>query len=125
MALISARIGRLHCLGLASMLGDITLAGWAPLAAEANTPASGGGWVAIPTRIDEIKVRYRPLGCKDGICNIEVQGLSPGEAISSESIDCKAMKIRNATSPVSTGWKTIAPGTADMEMATKVCQSRN
>lgn len=95
------------------------------MAAQANTPASGGGWVAIPTRIDEIKVRYRPLGCKDGICNIEVQGLSPGEAISSESIDCKAMKIRNATSPVSTGWKTIAPGTADMEMATRVCQSRN
>ena len=125
MALISARSGRLPRLGLASLLGAITLVGGSPLAAEANTPASNGGWIAIPTRIDEIKVRYRPLGCKDGICTIEVQGLSPGEAISSESIDCKAMKIRNATSPVSTGWKTIAPGTVDMEMAKKVCQSRD
>jgi hypothetical protein len=91
------------------------------MAAQANPAA--GAWIAIPTRVDELKVRYRPMGCKDGICAIEVQGLTRDEAISKESIDCKAMKIRNATSPVSTGWKTIAPGTVDMEMAHKVCHS--
>ena len=94
----------------------------AQLPALANTPDKQG-WIAIPTRVDEIKVRYRSMGCNDGICAVEVQGLTPDEAISKESIDCKAMKIRNATSPVSTGWKTIAPGTVDLEMARKVCQS--
>ena len=88
--------------------------------AMANTPP-GNGWIAIPTRVDEIKVRYRPLGCKDDICTIEVEGLTRDESISKETIDCKAMKIRNATSPVSSGWKVIAPGTVDETMARKVC----
>ena len=90
--------------------------------ALANTPSSDG-WIAIPTRVDEIKVRYKPMGCKNDICTIQVQGLTKDEAISTESIDCKAMKIRNATSPVSSGWKVIAPGTVDMDMAHRVCHN--
>jgi hypothetical protein len=82
-----------------------------------------GTWIEIPTRIDEIKVRYKPMGCKDNICTIEVQGLTKDEAISTELINCKAMTIRNGTSPVSSGWKAIAPGTVDMTMAQKVCHS--
>jgi len=82
------------------------------------------GWIAIPTRVDEIKVRYKPMGCKGEICTIKVQGLTKDEAISTESIDCKAMTIRNATSPVSSGWKVIAPGTVDMTMAHQVCHQR-
>ena len=116
------RVARTSPLALALMLGAASLGLPVPNAAQANTPA-GSGWIAIPTRVDEIKVRYRSMGCKDGICNLEVQGLTANEAISKESIDCKAMKIRNATSPVATGWKTIAPGTVDMEMAHKVCHS--
>jgi len=122
MALIAGQPGQTGALALALALGGASLGLAVPMAAQAN-PAAGGGWIAIPTRVDEIKVRYRSLGCKDDICSIEVQGLTANEAISSESIDCKAMKIRNATSPVSTGWKTIAPGTVDMEMANKVCRS--
>jgi hypothetical protein len=122
MALIADRTARTSPVALALMLGATTLGLSMPMAARANTPA-GGDWIAIPTRLDEIKVRYRSLGCKDGICNIEVQGLTRDEAISKESIDCKAMKIRNATSPVSTGWKTIAPGTVDLEIAKNVCHS--
>lgn len=89
--------------------------------AIANAPSTDG-WIAIPTRLDEIKVRYKPMGCKAGICTIQVQGLTKDEAISNEQIDCKANTIRNATSPVSTGWKVIAPGTVDRIMANKVCQ---
>lgn len=89
--------------------------------ALANAPA-GEGWIAIPTRIDEIKVRYKPMGCKDGICTIAVQGLTPGEEISNEQINCKANTIRNATSPASTGWKVIAPGTVDLEISKAVCR---
>lgn len=100
-------------------LGLATIAA-APLPALANSPDKDG-WIAIPTRVDEIKVRYRPLGCKEGICTIEVAGLTRDEAISRESIDCKAMKIRNATSPATTGWKAIAAGTVDMTMAQMVC----
>ena len=122
MALIADRAARTSRQGLALTLAAATLGLLVPMGAQAN-PAAGSGWIAIPTRVDELKVRYRPLGCKDGICAIEVQGLTRDEAISKESIDCKAMKIRNATSPVSTGWKTIAPGTVDMEMAHKVCHS--
>jgi hypothetical protein len=121
MALIADRAARTSRQGLALTLAAATLGLLVPMGAQANPAA--GGWIAIPTRVDELKVRYRPLGCKDGICAIEVQGLTRDEAISKESIDCKAMKIRNATSPVSTGWKTIAPGTVDMEMAHKVCHS--
>ena len=90
--------------------------------ALANTPTNGG-WIAIPTRVDEIKVRYKPMGCKDEICTIAVEGLTKDEAISTEQINCKAMTIRNATSPVSTGWKAIAPGTVDMTMAHAVCHN--
>ena len=90
--------------------------------AIANAPANDG-WIAIPTRVDEIKVRYKPMGCKDEICTIAVEGLTKDEAISNESINCKDMTIRNATSPVSTGWKAIAPGTVDMTMAHKVCHN--
>ena len=122
MALITHRALRTSRVGLALSLGAATLGLLVPMAVQANT-AAGGSWIAIPTRVDEIKVRYRSMGCKDGICNLEVQGLTRDEAISKESIDCKAMKIRNATSPVSSGWKTIAPGTVDMEMAHKVCHS--
>lgn len=96
--------------------------GAAPLPAQANTPGSDG-WIAIPTRVDEIKVRYKPMGCNNDICSIQVQGLTKDEAISNELIDCKAMKIHNATSPVSSGWKVIAPGTVDMTMAHNVCHS--
>lgn len=122
MALITDRAVRTSRVGLALSLGATTLGLLVPMAVQATT-AAGGSWIAIPTRVDEIKVRYRSMGCKDGICNLEVQGLTRDEAISKESIDCKAMKIRNATSPVSSGWKTIAPGTVDMEMAHKVCHS--
>lgn len=123
MALIAGRSARTSPLALALTVSAATLGLLAPMTVQANTP-SGGGWIAIPTRVNEIKVRYRSLGCKDGLCNIEVQGLTANEAISQESIDCKAMKIRNATSPVSTGWKTIAPGTVDMEMAHGVCHAK-
>ena len=122
MALIADRAARTSRQGLALTLAAATLGLLVPMGAQANQ-AAGSGWIAIPTRVDELKVRYRSLGCKDSICAIEVQGLTGDEAISKESIDCKAMKIRNATSPVTTGWKTIAPGTVDMEMAHKVCHS--
>lgn len=121
MALIADRASRTSRLGLTLTIAAASLGLSVPIAAQANPAA--GGWIAIPTRVDEIKVRYRSMGCKDGICNLEVQGLTPDEAISKESIDCKAMKIRNATSPVTSGWKTIAPGTVDMEMAHRVCHS--
>jgi hypothetical protein len=122
MALIADRAARTSRQGLALTLAAATLGLLVPMGAQANQ-AAGSGWIAIPTRVDELKVRYRSLGCKDSICAIEVQGLTGDEAISKESIDCKAMKIRNATSPVTTGWKTIAPGTVDMDMAHKVCHS--
>ncbi len=116
----NARPSRLRSLALwGAGLAMATAAAQAP--AVANTPDKEG-WITIPTRVDEFKVRYRPMGCKDGICTIEVAGLTRDEAISSELIDCKAMKIRNATSPLTSGWKAIATGTVDMEMAKAVCR---
>ena len=122
MASNAGRVRSRSPLALALGIAAAGLSWTVPQAAVANTPDKDG-WIAIPTRINEIQVRYKPMGCKDNLCTLQVAGLTPNEAISTETIDCKAMKIRNATSPVATGWKTIAPGTVDMQMAQTVCHN--
>lgn len=91
------------------------------LEARAGQPSSG--WIEIPTRISGVTMQFRSLGCRDGICNIEVDTNIPGGSNYKELINCNSQKIQTVIGDKPTPWLPVDRGSVDEVKFHKVCHN--